>query len=92
MKYTLEFTKVALADIDKHKKSGDRTVLKKLDKLFNELMVNPRKGTGKPEQLKGDLGGLYSRRINKKHRLIYDIQDEIITVIVLSAHLHYGDK
>ena len=92
MKYTLEFTKVALADIDKHKKSGDRTVLKKLDKLFNELMDHPRKGTGKPEQLKGDLGGLYSRRINKKHRLIYDIQDEIITVIVLSAHSHYGDK
>jgi len=55
-------------------------------------MDHPRKGTGKPEQLKGDLSGLYSRRINKKHRLIYDIQDEIITVIVLSAHSHYGDK
>ena len=92
MKYTLEFTKIALSDIKKHKKSGDRLTLKKLDKLLNELMVHPRTGTGKPEQLKHDLEGLYSRRINKKHRLVYDIKDEVVTVIVLSAHSHYGDK
>jgi len=92
MKYTLEFTKIALSDIKKHKKSGDHSILKKLDKFLNELMVHPRTGTGKPEQLKCDLEGLYSRRINKKHRLVYDIKDEVVTVIVLSAHSHYGDK
>ena len=92
MKYTLEFTKIALSDIKKHKKSGNRSTLKKLDKLLNELMVHPKTGTGKPEQLTHDLEGLYSRRINKKHRLVYDIKDEVVTVIVLSAHSHYGEK
>ena len=92
MKYVLEFTKMALSDIEKHKKSGDRTLLKKISQLLNELMEHPRTGTGQPEKLKHDLEGLYSRRINRKHRLVYDIKDEIVTVIVLSAHSHYGDK
>jgi toxin YoeB len=92
MKYKLEFTKIALADIEKHKKSGDRATLKKINQLLNELMEHPRKGTGQPEKLKYNLEGLYSRRINKKHRLVYEIKDEIVTVIVLSAHSHYGDK
>lgn len=48
--------------------------------------------TGHPEKLKHDLEGFWSRRINKKHRLIYQIEDEIITVIVVSAYSHYGDK
>jgi len=55
-------------------------------------MVHPRTGTGQPEKLKHDLEGLYSRRINRKHRLVYNIKEEIVTVIVLSAYSHYGDK
>lgn len=92
MTYTLEFTKSVLEDIKKHKKSGDKLVLKKLEKLFNELINHPRTGSGQPEQLKYDLVGLYSRRINKKHRLIYSIDDEIVTVYLISAWSHYGDK
>lgn len=92
MSYTLEITKTALSDIEKHKKSGDRATLKKISTLLNELIEHPRTGTGQPEKLKHDLEGLYSRRINRKHRLIYDIKDEIVTVIVLSAYSHYGDK
>ena len=92
MKYTLEFTKLALSDIEKHKKSGDRKILMKLNKLLLELMKHPRKGIGKPEKLKQNLEGLYSRRINKKHRLVYKIKDEVVIVVVLSAHSHYGDK
>lgn len=92
MSYTLEFTKTAIEDIEKHKKSGDQTILKKLNTLLQELMLHPKTGTGQPEKLKHDLAGLYSRRINRKHRLVYDIKDEIVTVIVVSAHSHYGDK
>ncbi len=92
MSYILKFTKIALADIEKHKKAGDQSTLKKLQKLLNELMEHPRTGIGKPELLKNDLQGLYSRRINKKHRLVYGIKDEIVTVLVLSAYSHYGDK
>ena len=92
MSYTLEFTGTALADIEKHKKSGDKAVLKKIEKLLNELIEHPATGTGQPEMLKHDLAGLYSRRINKKHRLVYSIDDQIITVHVLSAWSHYSDK
>jgi toxin YoeB len=62
MSYTLEFSKTALEDIEKHKKSGDKPTLRKIEKLLNELMEHPTKGTGQPEMLKHDLAGLYSRR------------------------------
>jgi toxin YoeB len=92
MSYILEFSEIALSDINKHKKSGDKSVLKKIEKLLNELMEHPTTGTGEPEQLKHNLVGLYSRRINQKHRLVYSIHEEVITVYVLSAWAHYGDK
>ena len=92
MIYDLSFTDTALSDIEKHKKSGDTIILKKIEKLLQELREHPRSGTGQPEVLKHDFQGLYSRRINRKHRLIYDIQDAVVTVIVLSAYSHYGDK
>jgi toxin YoeB len=92
MSYTLEFSEIALADIKKHKKSGDKVVLKKIEKLLNELMEHPTTGTGQPEQLRHNLTGLYSRRINQKHRLVYSINEEIVTVLVLSARAHYGDR
>jgi len=71
MTYTLAFTKTALSDIQKHKKSGDRAILIKVNKILNELLEHPRTGTGQPEILKHDLQGLYSRRINRKHRIVY---------------------
>lgn len=92
MSYTLEFSEVALADIEKHKRAGDKAVLIKIEKLLNELMVHPTTGTGQPEMLKHNLAGLYSRKINKKHRLVYSINEEVVTVHVLSAWSHYGDK
>ncbi len=92
MSYTLQFSQTALNDIEKHKKLGDKTVLKKIEKLLNELREHPETGTGKPEKLKHDYQGFYSRRIYQKHRLIYSISEEIITVYVLSLWSHYGKK
>lgn len=92
MSYVLEFSDHALEDIEKHKKAGDQSVLKKIQKLLNELRVHPTEGTGQPEKLKHDLTGLYSRRINKKHRLVYSINEEVVTVHILSAYSHYGDR
>ena len=83
---------MALDDIKKHKKSGDKVVLKKIEKLLNELMEHPTIGTGQPERLKHNLTGLYSRRINQKHRLVYSINNDIVTVHVLSAWAHYSDN
>jgi len=92
MRYTLTFSEIALSDIKKHKKSGDKAVLKKIEKLLNELMEHPTEGAGQPEQLKHNLAGLYSRRINKKHRLVYSIDNKVVTVYVLSAWAHYRNK
>lgn len=52
MNFSIELTLEALADIEKHKKSGDKKILLKIDKLLNELREHPQTGTGKPEQLK----------------------------------------
>ena len=55
-------------------------------------MEHPTEGTGQPEMLKYNMAGLYSRRINKKHRLFYSIEETTVTVHVLSAWSHYGDR
>lgn len=65
---------------------------KKAGKFIEELKVHPRTGTGHPEQLKGDRSGLWSRKVTKKHRLIYEIFETEVYVDVLSAYGHYGDK
>ncbi len=92
MSYSLELTDEALLDIEKHKKSGDKKVLIKIDKLLNELREHPTKGTGKPEKLKHYEIATWSRRITDKHRLIYRIEDEKVVIIVLAFWGHYNDK
>ena len=64
----------------------------KAQRFIEELKVHPKTGTGKPEALKGDRYGQWSREITKKHRLIYEIHDDKVLVIVLTAYGHYGDK
>ncbi|NBB18172.1 Txe/YoeB family addiction module toxin [Runella sp. CRIBMP] len=88
MSYRLDFTKQAQSDIDFHKRSGNKAVLKKLLTLLEELSEHPFTGTGKPEALKYDLAGLWSRRINHEHRLIYEVAGDTI-VIILAAKGHY---
>tara|TARA_B110000977_G_scaffold123729_1_gene158673 strand:- start:1796 stop:2074 length:279 start_codon:yes stop_codon:yes gene_type:complete len=92
MSYSLQFSKTALVDIEKHKKSGNKATLLKIEKLLNELIDHPTTGSGQPEILKHELTGLYSRRINKKHRLVYSINNQKVIVYVLSTWAHYGDK
>lgn len=60
--------------------------------LIGELYEHPRTGTGKPEPLSGDRSGQWIRRISKKHRLVYEIKDEEVIVLVLTAYGHYSDK
>lgn len=83
MNYQLEFSDKAKKDLIKLKK-GDAIAYKKVEKLLHELMIHPTTGTGKPEQLRYGLSGYWSRRIDKKNRLIYRIEEEKITVIVVS--------
>ena len=92
MSYTLKLTPDAIEDIEYLKKAGDKATLKKLAILLEELAEHPRTGTGKPEELKHNLAGCWSRRINAKHRLVYQIKEELVIVIILYASGHYKDK
>lgn len=91
-KYLIEYTESAIFDLKKHKKSGDKALLKKIQSLISELENHPYTGTGKPEALKDNLNGFWSRRINQKDRLIYKVEEEVVTVVIISAMGHYGDK
>ena len=92
MKYDLIFTPESERHLLAWKKSGQKKVLKKILDLFIELQNHPTTGTGQVEQLKGNLSGLWSRRITKGERLIYSIQDDKVIVTVVSLKGHYDDK
>lgn len=89
--YTLIFAPQALADLAKLKKS-EPAAFKKAGKLLGELQDHPKTGTGRPEALSGDRLGQWSRRITQKHRLIYEIEEDVVKVDVLSSYGHYDDK
>lgn len=55
-----------------------------------DICEHPYTGLGKPEALKYELSGYWSRRINSEHRIIYRVDDELITVFVLSMRYYYG--
>ena len=73
MIYYLNFKKKALEDFRKIKSSGRKLDLEKLNKILEELEIHPKTGTGNPEQLKHNLSGYWSRRLNKRDRIIYQI-------------------
>jgi toxin YoeB len=68
-------------------KNRDKSISKKLDKLIKETLRNPFDGIGKPEKLKGNLSGYYSRRITQEHRLVYKYEND--TLYVASCRFHY---
>ena len=89
--YEIVYSERAKEDLAKLRRE-EPNAHKKAVKLLNELMDHPRTGTGKPEPLSGDRAGQWSRRITKKHRLIYEIFDSEVFVDVLAAYGHYDDK
>lgn len=91
MTYIIKLSDDAQSDLLKLKKSEVQS-FKKAMKLIDELKEHPKVGTGKPEQLKGDDGQRWSRRISQKHRLVYRIYEEDILVLLISAYGHYDDK
>ncbi len=91
MAYSLKFRKQALEDLASLA-TNEKKAFAKAQILITELTEHPRTGTGKPEPLSGDRVGQWSRRINKKHRLIYEIHDNEVVVVVISAYGHYDDK
>lgn len=90
--YSVVIEKKAKKQLADLYKSGNKGDIKKIEQIFVELEQHPTTGTGSPEQLKYELSGFWSRRINQKDRLVYKIDDKEVLVTVLSALGHYSDK
>ncbi len=73
-------------------KSGNKAIMNRITALLRDIVEHPYTGIGKPEQLKYDLAGKWSRRINSEHRLIYSVNEDIITIYVFSMRFHYSNK
>jgi len=67
-------------------KTGNKSILKKIANLIENIQKNPFEGIGKPEPLKHSLTGIWSRRINREHRLIYEIMDNKILIYSVKGH------
>ena len=91
-RYFVVLTDTTKQQLVKLYKSGDKIVIRRIERILNELSEHPFEGIGKPEQLKYEFSGLWSRRLDKKNRLVYSVTEEIVTVFVLSVKGHYGDR
>ncbi len=65
----------------------DKKIVRKINGLIKEIQRTPFEGTGKPEPLKYDLAGYWSRRIDREHRLIYQVVDN--EILIYACRFHY---
>ena len=72
--------------------SGQLIALRKIERIFSDLSNNPYYGIGSPESLKYNLAEFWSRQIDRKNRIIYQVNENVVTVFIISAKGHYGDK
>lgn len=91
MIYKVEYSKAADKTLRKWKKSNPH-LFKKAMKLLLDIMQHPRTGLGHPEALIGGNDITYSRHITADDRIIYNIYDDSVTVLVIQAEEHYKDK
>ena len=93
MAYTVLLSESAKAELTIIKHSGDKATIKKIANMLVELQEHPRTGTGQVEHLKHYVfPETWSRRINKHYRMIYEIHDTEVLVVVVSLRSHYGAK
>ena len=83
----LIITDTAKEDIRFFLKSGQTGLVKKIEKLFISIKETPFTGLGKPEPLKHEYSGKWSRRISSEHRIIYEVKGN--SIFILSAKGHY---
>jgi toxin YoeB len=83
---TVEFEDIALEQFYEWEKNNKKTFSKIL-KLLDDCRQTPFEGIGKPEALKHNLKGFWSRRINKEHRLVYQVTET--SIIIISCKFHY---
>lgn len=64
----------------------DKKMLKRINQLIKDIKRNPFEGIGKPEPLKENLTGFWSRRIDEEHRIVYAVEEEIVIIISCKGH------
>ena len=91
-RYRLNTSPKADEHILAYRKAGNKIALARIERIFKELKMHPKTGIGHPEKLKDDKEERWSRHIDKKNRMTYQIKETEIIVLVLSAMGHYDDK
>ena len=82
----IKFTDTAYEDLEHWKSTRNSKILKRIRELLEAIQQDPFKGIGKPEALKHNWSGYWSRRINREHRIIYKVETDIIKVYSLRHH------
>jgi len=84
----IDLTDDARKDLYFHKRSGNKGIMKKVELLLFAISENPYEGIGQIEQLKHELVGKWSRRINSEHRIIYsvDVENQLVTIHSMYGH------
>ncbi len=90
--YQIILTETAIEHYNAFVKSGNVKIVNRIKQLLTDIAQHPYTGIGKPEALRFSLAGLWSRRINREHHLIYTVDDDRIIVHILAMHSHYGKK
>jgi toxin YoeB len=85
----ITFSKNAWEDYNSWQ-TEDKKTLKKINALIKDIQHNPYDGIGKPEPLKFDLAGLWSRRIDQANRLVYNIEGD--NILIFACKYHYDNK
>ena len=80
------YNQKALDDLEFWRKSGNNKIQKKISMLIQAIESNPFLGVGKPEALKYELSGKWSRRINQEHRIIYKMEEQVLKIYSLKDH------
>ena len=82
----LIFSTEALKDLEYWRQSGNKQVLGKIKRLIEEIQQTPFEGIGKPEALKHNWAGYWSRRITSEHRLVYKVENGNIFIAQIRYH------
>jgi len=85
----IKYSEKAQEDIEYWKKSGNRVVMNKITALLYDIAAHPFTGIGKPEKLKYDFSGKWSRRINEEHHIVYVVNEQKAEIYILALRYHY---
>jgi toxin YoeB len=84
------FAPQAQEDYNYWKKSGNKSVFDKINRLLVDISEHPYIGIGKPEPLRYELAGKWSRRITSERRVIYSVREDIMEIYIFSIRYHYS--